>query len=96
MLANERVQRVARFEVDPNKRIRGLINWEMLMIDQRDEANSHNGGDLQFGTDGYLYVSVGDKGGANDQFNNARFIDKDFFAGILLIDVDQKLGSLNP
>src|SRR5204863_3885105 len=69
---------------------------EQPLFSQEDPATNHNGGDLLFGTDGYLYVSVGDGGAGNDQFNNARFINKGFFAAILRIDVDKKDGNLEP
>lgn len=92
----ERHNRVSRFELDPNNPNRGLLNTELVLFSQLDQAGNHNGGDIHFGPDGYLYVSLGDEGGANDQFNNARFIDKDLFAGILRIDVDKKPGNLPP
>lgn len=79
-------QRLSRFEGD----------IEQPLITQRDPASNHNGGDLHFGPDGCLYISVGDGGGGNDAFNTARFIDKDFHAAILRIDVDKKPGSLPP
>jgi glucose/arabinose dehydrogenase/mono/diheme cytochrome c family protein len=41
-----------------------------------DRATNHNGGDLQFGADGFLYLSVGDEGGGGDNYNNARFINQ--------------------
>ena len=79
-------QRVSRFDGDT----------EQPLITQLDPASNHNGGDLHFGPDGYLYISVGDGGGANDAFDTARFINKDFHAAILRIDVDKKPGSLPP
>ncbi len=69
---------------------------EQPLITQRDEASNHNGGQLAFGPDGYLYLSIGDEGGANDQFANAHRIDRDFFAAILRLDVDRRAGSLAP
>jgi glucose/arabinose dehydrogenase len=66
------------------------------MITQRDEASNHNGGDLAFGPDGYLYVSFGDEGNQHDFFDNARRIAKDFFGGILRLDVDLKPENLAP
>ena len=51
------------------------------MISQYDRADNHNGGDLHFGPDGYLYVSLGDEGGGGyDEFGNSRFITRNFFA----------------
>jgi uncharacterized repeat protein (TIGR03806 family) len=42
----------------------------LLRIDKA--YNNHNGGDLAFGPDGYLYVSVGDGGGSGDPGNHAQ------------------------
>ncbi len=86
-------ERVARFTAVGNT---VNNNTEVILISQLDEADNHNGGDLHFGSDGYLYYSIGDEGGGNDQFNNSQRIDKDFFSGILRIDVDRKAGSLEP
>ena len=91
-----RENRLSRFLVsatDPNRADPGS---EQPLIAQADEASNHNGGELAFGPDGYLYVSLGDEGGANDQFRNSQRIDKDFFAGILRLDVDRRPGSIAP
>lgn len=73
-----------------------ILATEVPLISQYDEASNHNGGDLHFGPDNYLYVALGDEGGSNDQFNNSQRIDKDFFAGLLRIDVDQLADNLPP
>ncbi len=89
-------QRVSRFQVLPDDPDRVDPASEQPLITQADEAGNHNGGDLQFGPDGYLYVSTGDGGSGNDKLDNGRFINKGFHAAILRIDVDRKPGSLPP
>ncbi|HKQ40257.1 MAG TPA: PQQ-dependent sugar dehydrogenase [Verrucomicrobiae bacterium] len=87
---------LSRFEISPTDPNAGLPNSELMLIRQQDEASNHNAGDIHFGSDGYLYVSLGDEGGGNDQFNNSQTITKDFFSGIIRIDVDNRPGSLMP
>lgn len=93
---NKTFERIARFSVSSNNPDQADPTTHQPLISQLDEAGNHNGGDLHFGSDGYLYISIGDEGGANDQYDNARFINKDFFSAILRIDVDKKAGSLLP
>jgi glucose/arabinose dehydrogenase len=63
-------------------------NSETILIEMENNASNHNGGDLQFGPDGYLYMSWGDEGNQNDSLNNSQFLDKDFWSSIIRIDVD--------
>ncbi len=76
---------------DPNQ---ADASSEVILIDQYDQDDTHNGGDLHFGPDGYLYVSLGDEGCCNDIHNNSQRIDKDFFSAILRLDVDKRPTSL--
>jgi len=46
----------------------------VLTVPHPGEAN-HNGGQLQFGPDGYLYIATGDGGGGGDPSENAQSTD---------------------
>jgi len=89
--------RLSRFQVSTNNPNAANTNSEVILISQFDDCSNHNGGDVHFGPDNYLYLSLGDEGNANDTCgNNAQRIDKDFFSSVLRIDVDKKPGSLAP
>ncbi|MGH2975266.1 MAG: PQQ-dependent sugar dehydrogenase, partial [Solirubrobacterales bacterium] len=45
---------------------------EPLLVIGHAENPNHNGGQLQFGPDGYLYISTGDGGGGGDVPGNAQ------------------------
>ncbi|HYT32045.1 MAG TPA: PQQ-dependent sugar dehydrogenase, partial [Thermoanaerobaculia bacterium] len=63
----------------------------LLTIPHPTNAN-HNGGQLQFGPDGFLYIGTGDGGSANDPPCNAQRDDV-LLGKLLRVDVDQNVGS---
>lgn len=58
-----------------------------LILAVEQPASNHNAGMLQFGPDGYLYVALGDGGGANNQFGHGQRADT-LLGTILRLDVD--------
>ncbi len=72
---------------------------ELTLISQPVGSGGHDGGTLLFGTDGYLYLSIGDgdegQAGAEAIASHQR-IDVGFFGAVLRIDVDQNPGNLVP
>jgi glucose/arabinose dehydrogenase len=55
-----------------------------------DPASNHNGGQLEFGPDGYLWWGNGDGGGGGDQFGNGQRENGDF-AKIKRLDVNARI-----
>jgi glucose/arabinose dehydrogenase/predicted nucleic acid-binding Zn ribbon protein len=67
---------------------------EKILILQPKTKDGHAGGSIEFGTDGYLYVGLGDGSTGNDPDNNAQNIES-LQGKILRLDVNNVSGSLN-
>jgi glucose/arabinose dehydrogenase len=91
-----RADRLSRFKISANGSTADLAS-ETPMITQATGPNGHDGGQLLFGADGYLYLSFGD-GDAHflEPIVSHQRIDRGFFGSVLRIDVDQRPGGLPP
>jgi glucose/arabinose dehydrogenase len=85
---NDVVAEYETMESDPN---RADPSTARIILSIPDFAGNHNGGMIEFGSDGYLYIATGDGGGAGDPQRTAQ--DRDRLLGkILRIDVDNPDG----
>ena len=77
---------VARYSVSTDPSIVDPNSAFILLSISQPFAN-HNGGQLQFGPDGFLYIGTGDGGSGGDPDNNAQTL-SNLLGKILRIDVD--------
>lgn len=63
---------VARFRLLDRDPPQGDPDSEQRILEIPQPAGNHNGGQLQFGPDGYLYIGMGDGGRAGDPWGNAQ------------------------
>ena len=85
---------VSRFSVDPGNPDLADQNSELPIIGYAQPFSNHNGGNLVFGPDGYLYISSGDGGSGGDPGNRAQNINL-LLGKLLRIDVDNPSGGNN-
>ncbi|HEX8185546.1 MAG TPA: PQQ-dependent sugar dehydrogenase [Blastocatellia bacterium] len=83
---------IAEYQVSPLNSNVADANEKVLLVIPQPFAN-HNGGMIEFGRDGFLYIGMGDGGSANDPGNRAQNTGE-LLGKILRIDVDRSEGSL--
>src|SRR5215203_457455 len=79
---------LARYHVSTgNPNVADPASGEVLLTIEHSSQSNHNGGQLAFGPDGYLYMGVGDGGGGGDPFENGQNTST-LLAKVLRLDID--------
>ena len=69
---NPRRTIIARYNVNANDPDQADRNSEVILLEISQPFTNHKGGQLAFGTDGYLYIGLGDGGSGGDPFGNGQ------------------------
>jgi len=84
---------ISRFSVSANPDIADDTS-ELIILTYSQPYPNHNGGDMAFGNDGYLYISSGDGGSFGDPDDNSQDL-SNLLGKILRIDVNNTSGGNN-
>ncbi|MEN2283419.1 PQQ-dependent sugar dehydrogenase [Algoriphagus sp. SE2] len=85
---------ISRFSVSPSDPNQADPSSELILLEFDQPFSNHNGGQISFGPDGYLYIAVGDGGSGGDPRGNGQNR-RSLLGSILRIDIDRKEGSKN-
>jgi glucose/arabinose dehydrogenase len=85
------VTRIAEFEVDGTNPDQADPSSQNNLLSIPQPAGNHNGGDIHFGPDGYLYIGMGDGGPSSHGQNLGTLL-----GSMLRIDVDNDDFPLDP
>jgi glucose/arabinose dehydrogenase len=79
---------VSSFAVDPGSPDAADPDSETVILTVDQPYSNHNGGGLEFGPEGYLYIALGDGGSGGDPLDSGQRLDT-LLGKILRIDIDR-------
>lgn len=85
---NPRRTVISRFKTN-DAHTEAITPSEEILLEIPQPYSNHNGGQILFCKDGYLYISTGDGGSAGDPQNNAQNL-QSLLGKILRIDIDKR------
>jgi len=80
---------ISRFQASSTNANEALSTSEEILIEFDQPHGNHNGGQITFGPDGYLYIAIGDGGSGGDPHAHGQNLET-VLGTILRIDVDNK------
>ena len=84
---NTMTTRICRFTLNVNNPNDLVETSQKILITQAASFTNHKAGDLAFGPDGYLYITMGDGGDGGDPFDNGQNINS-LLGKILRININ--------
>lgn len=78
---------ISRLSLSNDEAMQGDIETEVIILEISQPYGNHNGGQIAFGRDGYLYIGLGDGGAGGDPLGNGQNTNN-LLGTILRIDVN--------
>ncbi len=91
---NPRRNVIARYNVDSNNPNEANYTSSQIILEVNQPYTNHNGGQLSFGPDGYLYIIFGDGGSAGDPQGNGQDLST-LLGSLIRIDINSQSNNLN-
>ena len=91
---NPRRNVIARYSVSDNNPNQADVGSSFIILEVNQPYTNHNGGQLSFGPDGFLYIIFGDGGSSGDPLGHGQNLST-LLGSLIRIDVDNPSDGLN-
>ncbi len=92
--SSENLSVISRFTVSATDTNIADASSELILLEISQPFTNHNGGQIAFGPEGYLYIALGDGGSGGDPLNHGQNTTS-LLGSIIRIDVDANNSGLN-